>query len=65
MPSREEDATNVKAVNVGRQHTADEENAIDEAICAEVVEKSHGKRWEEDVEESYADAVAECAKHYC
>jgi hypothetical protein len=49
---------------VGRQYPTDKEDAIDQAICAEVVEKSHGKRREEYVKQSDADSVAECAKHY-
>lgn len=48
-----------------RQYPADKENAIDQAICAEVVEKSYGKRREEDVQDGYADSVAECTKHHC
>lgn len=65
MPSREEHAADVEAMDVGRQYSADKENAVDQAIGAEVVEKSHSKGRTENVEKCYADAIAECAKHRC
>lgn len=64
VPSRKVHTANVEAMYVGRQYPTNEEDAIDQAICAELVEKSHGKRWEEDVKQSDADSITECAKHY-
>jgi hypothetical protein len=50
---------------VRRQHTANKQNAVDQAICTKVVEESHGQRREEYVENRYAASVAECRKHSC
>jgi hypothetical protein len=50
---------------VRRQHTANKQNAVDQAIRTKVVEESHGQRREEYVEDRYAASVAECRKHSC
>lgn len=59
----EVDATDVEAVDMRWQDAADKEDAVNEAVGVEIVEEAHGKWWEEDIEDCYADAIAEGAEH--
>jgi hypothetical protein len=48
---------------VRRQHTADEQNAVDQTVRTKAVEESHSQGWKENVEDRYAASVAESRKH--
>lgn len=65
VSTREVHTAYVKPVDMRRQHTTDKENAVDQAVGTEVVEEPYGQRWEEYVENGYADSIAQCPQHCC
>lgn len=65
VSTREVHAAYVKPVDMRRQYATDEQNAVDKAVGAEIIEKSHSQRWKEYVEYGYADSIAQCSQHCC